>query len=140
VTPEQEGILALADESLRAARLLEHDGIVRVAVSRAYYVMFYCAEVLLLDKGLSFSKHAGVIAAFGKVIAKPGILDASFHRDLIEAAELRGDSDYDYASQPDRQTCQRQIDRAARFLAATRSCLGTPPETGEGPVIEAAPR
>ena len=30
------------------------------------YSMFYCAQAMLLTKGLAFSKHAGVIAAFGK--------------------------------------------------------------------------
>lgn len=33
------------------------------AVSRAYYTMFYVAEALLDQEGLSFSSHAAIISA-----------------------------------------------------------------------------
>ena len=35
------------------------------AASRAYYAMFYAAEALLQSRGLAFSKHSAVHAAFG---------------------------------------------------------------------------
>ena len=47
--------------------------------------MFYLAQVLLLSRGLSFSSHAAVIAAFSKEFAKTGVLDVRFHRCLIDA-------------------------------------------------------
>ena len=36
-----------------------------IAVSRAYYAMFYCAEALLDADGLAFSSHAAVVSGFG---------------------------------------------------------------------------
>lgn len=124
MTPEQNGLLRMADESIAAARLLMEQGIFRFAVSRAYYAMFYCAEALLLEKGLSFSKHAGVIAAFGKEFVKTGELSDEHHRHLIEASELREDGDYDYAAQIGEDECQEQVEHARNLIAAARTRLG----------------
>lgn len=53
-------ILALIDkakDSLGAARILIRDGYFDFAASRAYYAIFYIAEAMLLQLGLSYSKH-----------------------------------------------------------------------------------
>lgn len=65
-----------------------------MAVSNAYFAMFYTAQAFLEGKGLSFSKHAAVIAAFGREFAKTGELPAELHRFLIDASEDRAEADY----------------------------------------------
>src|SRR5262245_22755628 len=69
MTPEQTALLQKARDSLRGAKLLATNGLYDFAASRAYYVMFYVAEALLLGQGLSFSTHAAAIAAFGQRFA-----------------------------------------------------------------------
>jgi uncharacterized protein (UPF0332 family) len=59
-------ILDKAGSSLEASKLLARQGYLDFAASRAYYAMFYTAEALLLQRGLSFSSHSAVIAAYGK--------------------------------------------------------------------------
>ncbi|MBI4830274.1 MAG: HEPN domain-containing protein [Candidatus Lindowbacteria bacterium] len=59
MTPEQAALTEKARESLDAAKLLESQGYLDFAVSRAYYAMFYVAEAFLLGEGLTFSKHSG---------------------------------------------------------------------------------
>lgn len=59
------------------------------AAGRVYYAMFYAAEALVFEQGLSFSKRAGVHAAFGEHFAKPGWLDAKYHRCLLDAFAKR---------------------------------------------------
>ncbi len=86
--------------------------------------MFYCAEALLLEKGLSFSKHAGVIAVLGKEFAKTGEMPGEYHRHLIEASALREDGDYDYAADIGEDECREQVERAEDFLKAARTRLG----------------
>lgn len=93
--PEPQALLGKAQESLDAAKLLAEEGYCAFAASRAYYAMFYTAEALLLEKGLSFSSHSAVIASFGKEFAKSGVLDAKFHRYLIDGQDLRNAGDYD---------------------------------------------
>jgi len=58
------------------------------------YAMFYVAEALLLSRGLAFSKHSAVIAAFGKEFAKEGVLPAELHAHLREASDARNVADY----------------------------------------------
>ena len=51
--------------------------------------MFYVAEAFLLGKGLAFSKHSGVHAAFGEHFVKAGIVQPEFHRYLIRGMAVR---------------------------------------------------
>ncbi|WP_040467477.1 HEPN domain-containing protein, partial [Geminocystis herdmanii] len=58
---EQRLLLEKAHRSLQGAQLLRDNALPELAVSRAYYAMFYIAEAFILDKGLSFSSHSAVI-------------------------------------------------------------------------------
>ena len=93
--PEVQSLVQKARASVDAARLLGERGYWDFAASRAYYAMFYTVEALLLEKGLSYSSHSAVIAAFGKEFAKTGALDPRFHRYLIDGQDLRNAGDYD---------------------------------------------
>ncbi len=90
-----EELLLKARDSLAAAELLLVAGYTDFAASRGYYAMFYAAEAVLLSQGLAFSKHAGVIAAFGQHLAKPGYLPKHLHRYLLDAFDTRQVGDYD---------------------------------------------
>ena len=93
--PEVQALLKKARESADAANLLGGKNYWDFAASRAYYAMFYAAEAPLLERGLSFSGHSAVIAAFGKEFAKTNVLDPKFHRHLIDGQDLRNVGDYD---------------------------------------------
>jgi len=94
ITPEIKELLQKAQESLAAAELLLDRDFAGFAASRAYYAMFYAAEAILLSRGLSFSKHAGVIAAFGQHFAKPELVPPHLHRYLLDAFDMRQVGDY----------------------------------------------
>jgi len=119
MTPEQEALLSKARDSVRAARLLADAGLYDFAVSRAYYAMFYVAEAFLLGEGLSFSRHAGVIAAFGERFAKTGIVPVEFHRYLIEGQDKRNVGDYQIGPGLTDGQAAEQIARAEQFLNLT---------------------
>jgi uncharacterized protein (UPF0332 family) len=68
MTKEQEALIEKARKSLQAARLLLSNNMPDFAASRAYYTLFYIASVFLLGKGLKFSKHGSLIAAFGQML------------------------------------------------------------------------
>jgi uncharacterized protein (UPF0332 family) len=120
---EQQQLLQKAEVSIRAARLLFQDGIYDVAVSRAYYAMFYVAEAFLLSADLAFSKHSGVIAKFGELFAKPGKVPREYHRYLIQAEEARTKADYDAASVTSCQEAEQQIKRAELFIELAHTHL-----------------
>ncbi len=61
VGDEIKALLNKAEQFIRSAQLLRQHGDFASAISRLYYAMFYCAEALLLSKGLSYSKHGSVL-------------------------------------------------------------------------------
>lgn len=117
------GLLDKARDSIGAAHLLHEGDYYSVAVSRAYYAMFYCAKALLLKQGQSFSKHSAVIAAFGKEFAKTRQLDPQLHRHLLDAFRLRQSADYDQFVEISAEQTEEQIRRAREFLAAAANYL-----------------
>lgn len=126
MTEEQEALVNKARETLRAARLLSSNHLLDSAASRAYYTMFYLAGALLLDKGLIFSKHGSLIAAFGQHLVKTGAVAAKFHRFLIDAQDNRIEGDYSAKSSLTQTQVELMIAQAAEFLAMAEDRLGTP--------------
>lgn len=116
MTPEQAALVAKAQQSVDAAKVLDQQGFHDFAASRAYYAMFYVAEALLLDLGIARSKHAGVIAAFGQHLVKPGRVPAEYHRFLLDARNLRDAGDYSITSTVTQAQAAEQIDHAERFI------------------------
>jgi uncharacterized protein (UPF0332 family) len=76
---ELDALFVRARESVLAARIMNREDLANIAASRAYYALFYVAEALLLSRGLAFSSHSAVIAAFGKEFAFSKALDAKYH-------------------------------------------------------------
>lgn len=124
MTNEQQELLLKAQQSLEAAKLLLANSYPDYATSRAYYSMFYIAEVFLEGEGLSFSKHSAVIAAFGREFAKPQRVPTEFHRFLIEAQELRTTGDYGQLNAVTADQAAEQIDHAEQFLALAIQEIG----------------
>lgn len=91
---EIQQYIDMAIDDLAAAKDNVQLGHLRVAVSRAYYAMFYSATAVLGSRGLWRSKHQGIIAAFGEHLVKPGLVEARLGRMLHGSFETRLDSDY----------------------------------------------
>jgi uncharacterized protein (UPF0332 family) len=124
MTSEQSALLQKAKDSLRAAQLLADQDLYDFAVSRAYYAMFYVAEVFLLGEGLAFSKHSAVISAFGQRFVKTGQVPREFHRFLIEGADSRNIGDYDIKSGLTSEEANQQIKRAKKFIELAEHQIG----------------
>jgi uncharacterized protein (UPF0332 family) len=126
MTEEQRDLLRKAATSHDAAQVLLDSGYAEYAAARAYYSMYYVAEAFLEGLGLSYSKHSAVISAFGRELAKPGLVPPEFHRHLIEAQEVRHMGDYGSPEQVTEDRAREQIARAGAFLDAASERFGTP--------------
>jgi uncharacterized protein (UPF0332 family) len=113
---EQQDLHSQAQNSLEAAKLLYTNGYSGFAASRAYYAMFYVAEALLINKGLSFSKHSAVCSAFGKYFVKTGIVASEFHQYLIKGMEVRHAGDYGKSESVTPESAKELIIHAEEFL------------------------
>jgi uncharacterized protein (UPF0332 family) len=116
-------LVAKAQRAIRAARTLLAEGDPDFAAGRAYYAMFYLAEALLDQEGLHFRKHAAVHAAFGEHFAKTGLLDAKYHRWLVDAFDKRIVNDYEVEATISQSDAGLMIDQAEQFLEAVKSIL-----------------
>ena len=124
MTPDQEALIDRARRSLRAAELLLREGEPGIAASRAYYAMFYAAEAMLLSRNLSFSKHSGVMAAFGREFAKTGAAPSEFHRWLMDAFDARNVGDYDIHRRLTGEQAGEHLRRATVLIGAAVEFLG----------------
>jgi len=125
MSPEEEGLIQKAKESLTASQLLAGNQLYDFAGSRAYYTMFYIAEALLWQKGLAFSSHAAVISAFGREIARPGIVPQEFHRYLIDAQDKRTQADYsiDEEAKLSQAEVETLIEQSQQFIQIAETIL-----------------
>lgn len=116
-------LIEKAQRSLAVARDILQHGHADFAASRAYYAMFYVAEALLLALGQSYVKHSSVISAFGREYAKKGIMDAKFHRMLIDAQDLRNVGDYGVQTHMLVEHAEEVCSWAEEFISAARVYL-----------------
>lgn len=120
---EARRLLEKGERSLRAAETLIKAGDAEFAAGRAYYAMLHAAQALLREKGLQYRKHSGVHAAFGEHFAKTGVLDAKYHRWLLDAFDERLRGDYDFQSDFDLEAVSLWVEQAKEFLSVVRTYL-----------------
>lgn len=116
-------LLDKAIDTLEGAEILLNSKKSDIAAGRAYYAMFYVAEALLNEKGLTFSKHSGVHAAFGENFAKTKELDPKFHRWLMDAFDKRLAGDYGVETNIEISVAADMINQAREFLETAHKYL-----------------
>ncbi|MCL4489072.1 MAG: HEPN domain-containing protein [Chloroflexi bacterium] len=127
MTPSGEQEIAAnlerAEQSIRASQDLSIKGYYDFAASRAYYAAFYAATAVLLNEGLDFSKHSGVIASIHQRFVKTGKLSEEQGKDLNWLFEVRSIGDYGGTAHVSQLQADRAIQAARGFLTAIRSLL-----------------
>lgn len=108
---------------LEAAKVNIREGYHAVAVTRAYYAIFYAATALLLSKGIWRSKHSGVMATFRQHFIKPGLIEVEYSDIYGNAFDTRLDSDYDMTATMDKDIAKDTLTDARRFVARAEGYL-----------------
>lgn len=86
-----------AQETLTEARTLKDSGLYIGTVNRLYYASFYAVSALLETRGLTSSKHSGIIALLNQHLVKTGIVtddQGKFYRYLFDTRQLGDYNDY----------------------------------------------
>jgi len=115
--------LERAEQSIQAAKEVVVKGYHDFAASRAYYAAFYGAIAVLLNEGLGFSKHSGVIASIHQQFVKTGKLSKEHGKDLNWLFEIRNIGDYGGTVHVSQQQAERAIQAAESFLKAIKPLL-----------------
>jgi uncharacterized protein (UPF0332 family) len=85
------------------------------------------AEAFLLGKGLSFSKHSAVLAAFGEHFTKAGTVPAQFHKYLLDGEANRHIGDYDIGPGLSAEEANEQIRHTEEFVELAERVIGSSP-------------
>lgn len=123
MTPTASRYLEKAERAIRAAETLMASDSSEFALGRSYYAMFYTAQALLHEKGLELRRHGTVHSAFGEHYVKTGLLDAKFHRWLLNAYDARILGDYEAGAETSGNNAASEVEHAREFLAAARQLL-----------------
>ena len=121
--PEVKLYLNRARQDLQAAESNLQQGFHSVAVTRAYYAMFYAASALLASEGISRGKHSGVHSAFGEHFVKTGLIETEYAKMLGHAFDSRLDSDYDVTFSAERALAEEVLHDARRFVERAEGYL-----------------
>jgi uncharacterized protein (UPF0332 family) len=115
--------LERATQSVQAAKELIRTGYYDFAASRAYYAVFYGATAVLLNEGLDFSKHSGIIASIHQRFVKTGKLSKEHGKNLNWLFELRNVGDYGVTAHVSQPQAEQAILAAESFLEAINALL-----------------
>ena len=125
ISPEIQILLERADESHKAAKILIDGGLARFSVAQSYYTMFYLVEAMLYSKGLRFSSHSALVAAYGKEFAKTGILDPKFHHYVLVTQKRRETGHYGVEKIITNEEALESFQWAEEFMQAVKAYLRT---------------
>jgi uncharacterized protein (UPF0332 family) len=109
--------LTRSHEDIETAGLLLANGRYRVALTRAYYAVFYAASAVLLSAGIKRSKHSGVQSAFRRFFVKPSIIEVEYSDIYGAARDARELSDYELWFMPAEEFTEIVVVDAERFVA-----------------------
>ena len=123
IRPQIQVLVDRAEESHQAAKVLLDSRFFNYPAAQSYYTMFYLSEALLFSKGLQFSSHSAVMAAFGKEFAKTKALDPKFHRRLIVAERRRETGHYGQENVVSEEEAFESFQWAEEFIQAVKDYL-----------------
>ena len=86
--------LQRARETLADARILADAGRWNTCVNRLYYACFYAVSALLVQEGLSSSKHTGLRSLFNRHFVKTNKVPKEKARIFNDLFERRQEGDY----------------------------------------------
>jgi len=116
-------MLQKALRSIAAAKRHIEEGDYDFASSRAYYAAFYAMEAILLTKGLSFSKHGGVIAAFNRHFIKTGVFPKEFSKLVSRLFRERQTGDYEFDLSIEENEAKEDVRLAEKVVRAIMAYL-----------------
>lgn len=101
--------------SLEASVLIENE-LLRGAVNRIYYSMFYMLQALSLKYRFETSKHAQLIGWFNKTFINPGLIEVRFSKIVTKAYNLRTKGDYASIYLPDKEEIELMFAEMKDFI------------------------
>lgn len=123
IKPEIHAYMKRAYDMLEVAQHNLDDGYHATAVNRAYYAVFNAANALLSTKGITHSKHSGVIAAFRQYFVKTGVIEGEYSHVFGQLLDDRNISDYVILEEIEAAQAALDVRHAQRFVGRIEAYL-----------------
>jgi uncharacterized protein (UPF0332 family) len=120
---EAQRYLDRAKHDLQAVENNVQAGFYDIAVSRAYYAIFYAASAALASRDITRGKHSGVISIFRQEFVKTGIIEPEYSDIYGDAMLLRESSDYNVSIHVNAVEAQAAFADANRFVTRIEQYL-----------------
>ncbi len=119
--------LSRAEEALEEAEVLYKSNHLNASVNRLYYACFYAVSALLLNEGLSSSKHSGIRSLFVQRWVKTGRVSKELGQFYRQIFDYRQRSDYmDFVSYEKEQVLSLiEESKAFVFIIKSKIVQGT---------------
>lgn len=116
--------LLASEETLREAEILVESGLLKGALNRAYYAMFYAACAALVWERVKLPKsHRALITLFYRHLVESKKMKRDFHRDLVRAFQLRQQGDYEVQVQVGENEVRGTLEKPSSFVAEVKKMM-----------------
>ncbi len=112
-----------ARESLNASKIMMQNEMIKDAINRSYYAVFYALKAVLAIEEKDFRRHKDVVAYFNKMYVSTGEFPREFGRLIARLQQLREKSDYDDFFIASIERAQRQVESAEITIAEVEKYL-----------------
>ena len=106
-----------AKETAKEADLMLQNNLLRGAVNRIYYAMFYMLLALALKYEFATSKHGQLIGWFNKNFIKNEVFDKEYGKILREAFDFRQQGDYGIFTELVEEDVENKFNLMHEFIA-----------------------
>ena len=125
--PNQEELiqyrLKQAGDTVKEVRVLVENNLIKIAVNRVYYGMFYMLSALALKYGYQTSKHLQLIGWFNKHFIKTGRIDPKYGKMVNDAFENGSDSDYGVFVEFSRNDITIMVEELESFITTLKNII-----------------
>lgn len=98
-----------ARESLRASKIMLENDMIKDAINRSYYAVFYALKAVLAIEEIDFKRHKDVVAYFNKTYVAKGEFSRDLGRMIAKLQQLREKSDYDDFFIASKEKAEQQV-------------------------------
>jgi len=109
--------IGLADEELRAAQTLLDEKLPRIALTRAYFLVFHAVRAKLYSDGFEPRSPGGTQHLFNLHYVKTGLVAPEASRIMARLQKFREEADYAQAFVVDGDGAREELDAARAFVA-----------------------
>jgi len=108
--------LKKAKDTLSDSKKYIENATLESTINRIYYSMFYAVNGLLITRGLSSSKHSGVLAIFNREIVNKGHLEKQWGEFYSDMFKRRQKGDYQDFVEFEKQDVKAWLKKSEEFI------------------------